>query len=100
MAKVKARVKVQKKASVGEIMSIIPIIRILEKNNKVQKILLTSTTTSSASIVKKIKFRKTEHVYFPIDEKQNKAILSVVSSIVGVNFNKLLFIGIKGLKVS
>ena len=55
-------------ASVGEIMSILPIIKILEKNNKVQKILLTSTTTSSASIVKKIKFRKTEHVYFPIDE--------------------------------
>ncbi|MDA9752765.1 3-deoxy-D-manno-octulosonic acid transferase [Candidatus Pelagibacter sp.] len=55
-------------ASVGEIMSILPIIKILEKNNKVQKILLTSTTTSSASVVKKIKFRKTEHVYFPIDE--------------------------------
>ena len=49
-------------------MSILPIIKILEKNNKVQKILLTSTTTSSASVVKKIKFRKTEHVYFPIDE--------------------------------
>ena len=45
-------------ASVGEIMSILPIIKILEKNNKVQKILLTSTTTSSASVVKKIKLRK------------------------------------------
>ena len=55
-------------ASVGEIMSIIPIIKILEKNNKVHKILLTSTTTSSASVIKRIKFRKTEHVYFPIDE--------------------------------
>tara|TARA_B100000575_G_scaffold82281_1_gene64685 strand:- start:835 stop:2064 length:1230 start_codon:yes stop_codon:yes gene_type:complete len=55
-------------ASVGEIMSIIPIIKILEKKDKVQKILLTSNTTSSASVIKKIKLRKTEHVYFPIDE--------------------------------
>ncbi len=55
-------------ASVGEIMSIIPIIKILEKKDKVQKILLTSNTTSSASVIKKIKLRKTQHVYFPIDE--------------------------------
>jgi len=55
-------------ASVGEIMSVIPIIKILEKNHRVQKILLTSTTTSSASVIKRIKFRKTEHIYYPIDE--------------------------------
>ena len=33
-------------------------------------------------------------------EKQIKAILSVVSSIIGINFIKLLFLGMKGLNVS
>ena len=55
-------------ASVGEILSIIPIIKILEKNKKINKILLTSSTTSSAFIFKKYKFKKTLHVYYPIDE--------------------------------
>tara|TARA_Y100000741_G_scaffold307251_1_gene249995 strand:+ start:204 stop:1433 length:1230 start_codon:yes stop_codon:yes gene_type:complete len=54
-------------ASVGEILSIIPIIKLYEKNNKIKKILLTSSTTSSASIVSKFKFKKTTHAYLPID---------------------------------
>ena len=54
-------------ASVGEIKSIIPLIEILEKNKKIKKILLTSSTTSSASVIKKYKFKKTIHVFFPID---------------------------------
>ena len=54
-------------ASVGEIISVIPIIESLEKNKKIKKILLSSSTTSSASIIKKYKFKKTIHVFFPID---------------------------------
>ena len=54
-------------ASIGEVVSIIPIIKVLEKSKKVNKILLTSSTTSSASILKKYKFKKTTHVFFPID---------------------------------
>ncbi len=56
-------------ASVGEILSVIPIIKIIEENKNVKSILLTSSTTSSASIFKKIKLKKTKHVYFPIDEE-------------------------------
>ena len=55
-------------ASIGEIKSIIPIIISLEKNKKIKKILLTSSTTSSASVIKKYKFKKTIHVFFPIDK--------------------------------
>ena len=54
-------------ASVGEIISIIPVIKALEKNKKINKILLTSSTTSSASVIKKHKFKKTIHIFFPID---------------------------------
>ena len=54
-------------ASLGEISSIIPIIEVLEKNKKIKKILLTSSTTSSTTIIKKYKFKKTTHVFFPID---------------------------------
>ena len=54
-------------ASIGEIKSIIPIVEALEKNKKIKKILLTSSTTSSALIFKKYNFKKTIHLYFPID---------------------------------
>ena len=54
-------------ASIGEITSVIPIVEALEKNKKIKKILLTSSTTSSASIIKKYKFKKTTHIFFPID---------------------------------
>ena len=53
--------------SVGELMSIIPIIYKLEKNKKVKKIILTTSTTSSAKIFKKQKFKKTIHKFFPLD---------------------------------
>ena len=56
-------------ASVGELMSIVPIIRSLEKDNKIKNILLTTSTTSSAKIFKKLKLKKTLHVYFPLDNK-------------------------------
>ncbi len=54
-------------ASVGELMSIIPIIQKLEKNKKIKGILLSSSTTSSAKIFKKFRFNRTSHVYFPLD---------------------------------
>ena len=54
-------------SSVGEILSVIPVINILEKNKKIKKILLSSSTLSSSFIIEKYKFKKTSHVYFPID---------------------------------
>ena len=54
-------------ASVGEILSIIPIVKELEKSSKVKKILITSSTTSSAEVFSKYKFKKTIHKYYPID---------------------------------
>ena len=54
-------------ASVGEIQSIIPLIEKFEKNKKINQILITSNTKSSSYIIKKFKFKKTIHQYFPID---------------------------------
>jgi len=54
-------------ASVGELMSIVPIVIKLEKNKKIKNILLSTSTTSSAKIFKKLKLKKTSHVYFPLD---------------------------------
>ena len=54
-------------ASVGEILSIIPIIRRFEEDNKIQKILITSSTTSSSHILSKFKFKKTIHQFYPFD---------------------------------
>ena len=54
-------------ASVGEIMSILPIINEFEKDRDIKKILLTSSTVSSASIIAKKNFKKTTHIYYPFD---------------------------------
>ena len=54
-------------ASVGELMSIVPIVTKLEKNKKIKNILLSTSTISSAKIFKKLKLKKTSHVYFPLD---------------------------------
>ena len=48
-------------------MSVIPIINKFEKDNKIKSIIITTTTSSSARIFSKLKFRKTFHVYFPLD---------------------------------
>ena len=53
--------------SVGELMSIIPVLRILDKNKKINQIIVTSSTTSSAKIFEKQKFKNIIHKYFPID---------------------------------
>ncbi len=54
-------------ASVGEILSIIPIIKRLEKDKKIKQILVTSSTTSSSYILSKYKFEKTIHQFYPYD---------------------------------
>ena len=54
-------------ASVGEIRSIIPLIEKLEKNKKINQILVTTNTLSSSKILDNLKFKKTIHQFFPID---------------------------------
>ena len=54
-------------ASVGEILSIIPIVEKFEKDNNIKKILITSSTTSSSYIFSKYKFKKTIHQFYPYD---------------------------------
>ena len=54
-------------ASVGEILSIIPIIMRFEKDKKIKRILITSSTTSSSHILSKFRFKKTIHQFYPFD---------------------------------
>ena len=54
-------------ASVGELLSLIPIIYKLEKNPSIKQILVTTNTLSSSNIFKKYQFKKTIHQFFPID---------------------------------
>ena len=51
-------------ASVGEIKSVIPIIEKLEKNKKINKILITSNTLSSSKIIQKLKIQKSNSSIF------------------------------------
>jgi len=54
-------------SSVGELLSILPLIQELEKNKSINQILITTSTLSSAQIFKKFNFKKTIHQFFPID---------------------------------
>ena len=54
-------------ASVGELMSIIPLIYEIEKNKKINNILVTTSTLSSSKIFNNYKFKKVVHQFFPID---------------------------------
>ena len=54
-------------ASVGEILSIIPLIKNYEKKKEISQILITSTTLSSSKVLKKYNFKKTIHQFYPID---------------------------------
>ena len=53
-------------ASVGELMSVIPLIEKLEKKKNIKQILVTTSTLSSAKIFNKFKFKKTVHQFFSI----------------------------------
>jgi len=54
-------------ASVGEILSVIPLIEKLENNNEISQILLTSNTLSSSKIISNLQLKKTIHQFFPVD---------------------------------
>ncbi len=54
-------------ASVGEFQSIIPLLEKYDKSKKIDQILITSNTLSSAKIISKIKLKKITHQFFPID---------------------------------
>ena len=54
-------------ASVGEVLSIIPLIKHYEKDKSIKQILVTSSTLSSLKVIKKFNFKKTIHQFYPID---------------------------------
>ena len=54
-------------SSVGELMSIIPLIHYYENKKSIDRILVTSNTLSSSKIIKKLKLKKTIHQFFPVD---------------------------------
>ena len=54
-------------ASVGEFMSVVPLINELEKIKDIKTVLLTTSTLSSSKIFENYKFKKTVHQFFPID---------------------------------
>ena len=54
-------------SSVGEFLSVIPVLEKLEKEKDVKKILLSTSTLSSSRIFNKFKFKKTIHQFYPID---------------------------------
>ena len=54
-------------ASVGEILSVIPLIENYEKDKSINQILITSSTLSSSKVLQKFRFRKTIHQFYPID---------------------------------
>ena len=55
-------------ASVGELMSILPLIKNYENNKSIDQILITSSTLSSSNIFNKFNFKKTVHQFYPIDQ--------------------------------
>ena len=54
-------------ASVGELLSVIPVIKIYEKKKSINQILITSSTLSSSKVFEKYNLKKTTHQFYPID---------------------------------
>ena len=54
-------------SSVGEIMSVVPLIRYYENEKSIKKILVTSNTLSSSRVLQNLKLKKTVHQFYPID---------------------------------
>ena len=54
-------------ASVGEMLSVVPLIKYYEKKKSINQILVTSSTLSSSKVFQKFKFKKTIHQFYPID---------------------------------
>ena len=53
--------------SVGELLSIMPLIERMEKNKNINQVLLTTSTLSSSKVFKNFKLKKTFHQFFPFD---------------------------------
>ena len=54
-------------ASVGEILSVIPLIEKYEKDKSIRQILVTSSTLSSSKVLQRFKFKKTIHQFYVFD---------------------------------
>ena len=54
-------------ASVGEISSVMPLVEKLNKRKDIKQILITSSTLSSSKIIKKFRFTKVVHQFYPLD---------------------------------
>ncbi len=54
-------------SSVGEFLSIVPLIHKFERKKSVKQILVTTSTLSSSKIFEKFKFKKTLHQFYPLD---------------------------------
>ena len=54
-------------SSVGELLSIVPLIEEFEKIKSIKQILVTTSTLSSSKIFIKFKFKKTSHQFYPLD---------------------------------
>ena len=54
-------------SSVGEFLSVVPLIQEFEKITSIKQILVTTSTLSSSIIFKKFKFKKSLHQFYPLD---------------------------------
>ena len=54
-------------SSVGEFLSVVPLIQEFEKMISIKQILVTTSTLSSSKIFKKFRFKKTLHQFYPLD---------------------------------
>ena len=54
-------------SSVGEFLSIAPLVQELEKTRDIKQILVTTSTLSSSKIFNKFRFKKTLHQFYPLD---------------------------------
>ncbi len=54
-------------SSVGEFLSIVPLVQELEKTKNIKQILVTTSTLSSSKIFEKFRFKKTLHQFYPLD---------------------------------
>tara|TARA_A100001015_G_scaffold297212_1_gene378438 strand:- start:1885 stop:3120 length:1236 start_codon:yes stop_codon:yes gene_type:complete len=54
-------------SSVGEFLSIVPLIHEFERKKSVKQILVTTSTLSSSKIFEKFEFKKTVHQFYPLD---------------------------------
>ncbi len=54
-------------SSVGEFLSVVPLIKEFEKMPSIRQILVTTSTLSSSKIFEKFSFKKTLHQFYPLD---------------------------------